>query len=677
MSSILPVKKNEWYISRNNTGATGGSILGSYQSSLFRAKEVLISLPIPWTVHSSSDGTIAGSSDFWLDPTDLIWATPPAAHSWVVLQHPTQSTQFCLDCDRSVVSGRIMSMYVSFGGNYTGGSITAKPTAIDEVEAGVGQQWLGPILVAFNSWVHAWQSPKGNKNRLYIATSAGNGEGTFWLFDEIDTPASEWENPNIALIAHHKGISGGSVFEIDRMMTTDSGIAAPSQILSETNVISLLASPLKDPSVSYFSNSSVRFNQSGTIQNEYITMGDVAELSFERTDAFSISCWFRTTGHSSSTQIVSKRESGGNNRGYGIQLQPDGLVAWRLVNDSVSNNRLDKITTAAFDDGNWHHCIVTYDGSSSAAGANIYIDGALQTVTTEFDALSATINTTAEFSISGRNAGAAEEFFGSISDVSVFNKELSASEVTTIYNGGNPADIITSGVDGYVGYWRMGDGDTYPTITDSSASGNDGTMTNMEESDIRGDSPSNPLLLFKVGSQNAETAVGTGDMITERVAVGNELDTSNTAYPMVPISLISGYGYRGMHGFLDDLYWGTDLFDTDPGNTYPAQTSNRQWAQAGHVIHPWTEDDTVPYFGISTVEPHTAMNGHFTGVDDTSGNGKVEYFQMTAIDEGAPLYPTYTSWVVRDNPDTSGTNASPDYGPISNIHVSARWIENG
>ena len=38
-------------------------------------------------------------------------------------------------------------------------------------------------------------------------------------------------------------------------------------------------------------------------------------------------------------------------------------------------------------------------------------------------------------------------------------------------------------------YWRMGDGDTFPTILDNSSNSNNATMTNMDAGDIEEDTP--------------------------------------------------------------------------------------------------------------------------------------------------------------------------------------------
>ena len=75
---------------------------------------------------------------------------------------------------------------------------------------------------------------------------------------------------------------------------------------------------------------------------------------------------------------------------------------------------------------------------------------------------------------------------GNIDEIGVFNAELSASDVTNIYNSVSPADLST--FSSLVHYYRMGDGDSYPTITDNEGSSN-AVMQNMASGDIETDVP--------------------------------------------------------------------------------------------------------------------------------------------------------------------------------------------
>ncbi|MBP93388.1 MAG: hypothetical protein CMC55_04645, partial [Flavobacteriaceae bacterium] len=74
-------------------------------------------------------------------------------------------------------------------------------------------------------------------------------------------------------------------------------------------------------------------------------------------------------------------------------------------------------------------------------------------------------------------------WIGNIDEVSIYNIELTAANVTTLYNDGFANTVAAD--TGLIGWWRMGDGGiigdpiaTPPTIPDETGN-NDGTMTNM------------------------------------------------------------------------------------------------------------------------------------------------------------------------------------------------------
>src|SRR5690606_8155900 len=80
-------------------------------------------------------------------------------------------------------------------------------------------------------------------------------------------------------------------------------------------------------------------------------------------------------------------------------------------------------------------------------------------------------------------------FDGRLAELAAYDKELSAGEVSAIYNSGLPPNLLSVGPTGnLIGYWRPGE-HSYPTVPDLSPSGNDGTMTNMAANDIVVDAP--------------------------------------------------------------------------------------------------------------------------------------------------------------------------------------------
>lgn len=219
--------------------------------------------------------------------------------------------------------------------------------------------------------------------------------------------------------------------------------------------------------------------------DEYVTMGDV--LGFDYNEAFSYSFWVKTT--STSGYALAKIEGAPDYRGFGANFQAGGVLRIHFINVNAST-RLTVDTTTRVATGVWVHVVVTYDGSALASGVHCYINGVDDTLSVVLDALgSNTILTTAELNLGGRTNGTLL-LVGKLDEVAVYSKELSSVEAAWIFNDGMPNDLTKTGApSNLVGWWRCGDDDTYPTLTDNSTNSYDGTMTNMEAADFVGDTP--------------------------------------------------------------------------------------------------------------------------------------------------------------------------------------------
>jgi len=238
-----------------------------------------------------------------------------------------------------------------------------------------------------------------------------------------------------------------------------------------------------------FSNTkSVRFDGI----DDYVTMGNQSSLDFEQTDAFSISAWVNRNSIGNRHVIVSKQQFsfGINSPGYNLQINNNDKVTFLLVFKFATHRFIQIESTNTITDSNWHHIVLTYDGtggSSAANGVEIYIDGLKETVSRSgnLGASGATTLNSGDFSI-GSFDEQSNYMDGAIDEVSVFNTELSQSQVTEIYNSGVPNDISSLSP---LSWWRCGDSDTFPILTDNGSGGNDGTMTNMTSGNIVTDVP--------------------------------------------------------------------------------------------------------------------------------------------------------------------------------------------
>lgn len=165
--------------------------------------------------------------------------------------------------------------------------------------------------------------------------------------------------------------------------------------------------------------------------------------------------------------------------GISIRLRAEGFSGGTpiMFNESSQSWTLDE----------WYHIAITFDGSVSdnAQKMKVYVN-ANQLTNTSAGASTTNINsTTSDFHIGSFTTS--NEFAGNIDEFSIFNYTLTQANVNSIFNSGVANDISSLNPSHW---WRMGDGDTFPSLTDNGSGSNDGTMTNMAADDIVEDTPS-------------------------------------------------------------------------------------------------------------------------------------------------------------------------------------------
>lgn len=233
------------------------------------------------------------------------------------------------------------------------------------------------------------------------------------------------------------------------------------------------------PAAAYTNTYSVLFDG----VNDYVTCGN--NYTFEISQAFSVSMWVKPNNIAATRGIIGKCSNDANVYGWNIQhLIVTGAL--QLQMRSTGTLSVHSFTTS-LTAGAWQHIVMTYAGGSNLNGARMYRNAVVGD-TPPSTPFSGTWANTANFTIGARNTSL--NFSGNIDEVMVWNKALSQAEVTELYNGGTPFDPIDHSAFGnLLSYWRMGDGDTYPTIFDNDTGGADGTMTNMTAGSIVADVP--------------------------------------------------------------------------------------------------------------------------------------------------------------------------------------------
>ena len=208
--------------------------------------------------------------------------------------------------------------------------------------------------------------------------------------------------------------------------------------------------------------------------DDFVNCGNQSNLNFSADDAFSLSVWFKKgtqTGFAGS--LLRKQEPSGLFSGYNMYILDD-KVHFRLREDGSRFHQIIDNNTHPLN--TWVHYVATYDGSrtGSGGGLNLYKNGTLLTNVTRSGNFSSGTGQSNE--ILGIGGDTSLGYLnGNIDEVAIWDSELSASDVTAIYNSGVPNDISSLSP---LSWWRCGDGDTSPTLTDNGSGGNNGTMTN-------------------------------------------------------------------------------------------------------------------------------------------------------------------------------------------------------
>jgi len=178
---------------------------------------------------------------------------------------------------------------------------------------------------------------------------------------------------------------------------------------------------------------------------------DLSSLAISDSSAFSVSAWVKLDSYDDTYPVI-------------IALKTNITQNWRMIfssNPSYGDVGFGcavtfykaKSGTGVITLGQWHHIVVTYNGSGVGTAGNwvLYVDGGVVSTSAAGGYGSDTGN--AKIGSEGVNY-----WNGNISDVSLFNKALGYSDIQKIWNGGQPGNLSSLEP---VGWWRLGAGDVY------------------------------------------------------------------------------------------------------------------------------------------------------------------------------------------------------------------------
>lgn len=196
-------------------------------------------------------------------------------------------------------------------------------------------------------------------------------------------------------------------------------------------------------------------------------------------DAFSMACWTKAVGTPGVDDGILNGTSNGATQanGFGLIWTGSDTVKFWVTSEGTAANEAESDTIPTPSD--WFHIACTFDRLDGPDTIKIYIDGVEQTDTgTKATVMSAIAGVEFEAGRTGNISTPAANFLdGNVDEVALWDTKLSAAQVSDVYNSGSPPDLILLDSEPNLRlWWRMGDGDTSPTVLDSSANDHQGTL---------------------------------------------------------------------------------------------------------------------------------------------------------------------------------------------------------
>ncbi len=344
-------------------------------------------------------------------------------------------------------------------------------------------------------------------------------------------------------------------------------------------------------------------DRNSTTLNNFVNVG--TDSSLNTTGDMTISAWVRSNDSDGYVTIISKYiVCADSNAIYNMDILPSGGGLRFILGNGSTNFKATK--TLALDN-QWHHVVARVSGTTMTAfvdaspGTNVTFTGTRQS-----DSTKPTILGDIDNGIANCQGG---ELEGSLDDVRLYNRALTAAEVKRLYQLGNPAPASKSGSkDGLVGYYRMDEpswNGTAREVRDASALRNDATAVGGATT-VKGK-------FSKAGNFSGSTASVT---ISPAITLGARS------------TLVGWYNLTGATNNFNPI-WGQNGFNEVRYGS-GASSGKLDILKSGAVIFTSTTNVVAnSWHFLAIVDDGTALRAYYDGVD--MGNSVGSYTSLSGI----------------------------------------------
>jgi hypothetical protein len=160
---------------------------------------------------------------------------------------------------------------------------------------------------------------------------------------------------------------------------------------------------------------------------------------FERTQPLTLATWIKITQPGQSGAIVARMDENDTFRGWDFYVQ-NNRIGMHLIN-RWPQDAIKAIAVAEVKINEWHHVLVTYDGSGNVAGIKVYYDGELQATTAEANAVAGTTRTATPLKLAQRSNGGSRLNNAVLQDLRIYGRALAPSDIASLSKGNRIAAL--------------------------------------------------------------------------------------------------------------------------------------------------------------------------------------------------------------------------------------------
>ena len=251
-------------------------------------------------------------------------------------------------------------------------------------------------------------------------------------------------------------------------------------------------------SVSQLNGTSSGMSQASLVQSDLQTVAPYSKyaLDFDGVDetillanspivtgVFTISMWIKRTSltspESAPSQYLIQKDAIGGGRVYSTHfITATGEISFYVW---TSAGAIREVTTSTvINDTEWHNVVFVNNGDT--INNQVYLDGAEASYTVQDLGVSTLNSLNVQLKLGGSSFYAPANFYGSMSNTSIWNTNLTSSQVTEIYNEGLPSNLNShSAYSNLVSWWQLGENSSFATnwICADEKGSNNGQSQNM------------------------------------------------------------------------------------------------------------------------------------------------------------------------------------------------------